>query len=71
MDIFWSDGYEFVISEKEGMYFTKTIRIEEEDELRHERLRRLLLQGLFSLKYLSHSGNINGTQTIILNVSFY
>ena len=36
MDIFWSDGYEFVISEKEGMYFTKTIRIEE-DELRHER----------------------------------
>ena len=33
MDIFWSD--EFVISEKEGMYFTKTIRIE--DELRHER----------------------------------
>ena len=36
MDIFWSDDYEFVISEKEGMYFTKTIRIEE-DELRHER----------------------------------
>ena len=34
--IFWSDGYEFVISEKEGLYFTKTIRIEE-DELRHER----------------------------------
>ena len=36
VDIFWSDDYEFVISEKERMYFTKTIRIEE-DELRHER----------------------------------
>ena len=36
MDLFWSDDYEFVISKKEDMYLTKTIRLEK-DELRHER----------------------------------